>query len=175
MMRGTGSLQPRKLTASRDERGASALTSIPFLRTPTRGTQGAKSSPHQTREPVGWCRRTRECYAEPSLPRQTGRPDTVTQTKQPSLPYTALRHRHASHRAHKTRHDTAHNRQANTSTSTAPPSQSSTLRLPWGARGCTDGDRRGLVTKEDLHMIGTSAAERTGEGHCEITGEELCM
>ena len=52
--------------------------------------------------------------------------------------------RRASHRTRKTRQDTAHDRQANTSTSTAPRSRSNTLRLPWGAQGCTEGDRRGL-------------------------------
>ena len=45
-----------------------------------------------------------------------------------------------------TRHDTAHGRQADTSTSTTLPSRNSTLGLPWGARGRTKGDRRGFAT-----------------------------
>ena len=46
----------------------------------------------------------------------------------------------------KTQHDMAHGRQADTSTSTAPPSWNGTLRLPWGAQGRAKGDRRGLAT-----------------------------
>ena len=174
-VRGTHCPQPRKLTASRVERGASTLTNKPFLLTPTRGTQGAKSSPHGTREPTGSCRQTWECYAERSPLRRTGRPDTRAQAWLPQLPDTALRHRHASHRTRKTRHDTAHDRRANTSTSTAPPSRGSTLRLPWGTQGCTEGDRRGLATDGGGHMISTSEAERTAEGHREIPGDELCV
>ena len=45
-----------------------------------------------------------------------------------------------------TQHNTAHGREADTNTSTAPPSRNGTLGLPWGAQGCTKGDRRGLAT-----------------------------
>ena len=176
MVRGTRSPQPRKLTASRSESGASTLTSIPFvLLTPTRNTQGAKSSRRGTHKPARSCRQTWECCAEPSPPRPTGRPDTRTRAKPPSPPETAQRHRHAHHRTRKTWHDTAHDRPANTSTSTAPLSKSSALGLPWGARGCVEGDRRGLATDGGVHMIGTSDAERTAEGHCEIPDDGLCV
>ena len=46
----------------------------------------------------------------------------------------------------KTQHDIAHGRQADTSTSTAPPSWTGTLGLPWGAQGRAKGHRRGLAT-----------------------------
>ena len=63
--------------------GASTLTSNPFLRTPTRGTQGATGSPHATREPAGSSRQTGKCYAEPSPPRRTKRPDTRARAEPP--------------------------------------------------------------------------------------------
>ena len=111
--------------------------------------------------------------AQPAAP--DGKPRHQSTNQATLTPHTALQHRHASHRTRKTRHDTAHDRQANTNTSTAPPSRGSTRRLPWGARGCAEGDRRGLATDAGVHMIGTSAAKRTAEGHCVTPGEELCM
>ena len=175
MVRGTRSPQPRKLTASRSERGAATLTGVPFLRTPPRGTQGTMGSLHGTREPAGSCRREQECFAEPSPLRRTERPGTKARAKPSQPPNTALRHRQASHITRETRHDTAHDRQADTNTSTAPLSRSSTLRLPWGARGCTKGDRRGLATDGGVHMNSTGEAERTAEGRCEIPDNGLCV
>ena len=75
----------------------------------------------------------------------------------------------------KTRHDTAHDRKADRNTSTAPPGRNSTLGLPWGAWGCTKGDRRGLATDEGVHMNGRDEAERTAEGHWGIPDDGLCM
>ena len=63
--------------------GASTLTSTPFLRTPTRGTQGTMGSPHGAREPASSCRRARGCYAEPSPLRRTERPDTKAGAEPP--------------------------------------------------------------------------------------------
>ena len=74
-----------------------------------------------------------------------------------------------------TRHDTAHDRLADTNASTAPPSRSSTLGFPWGARGCIKGDRRGLATDGGVHMNSTGEADRTAEGHREIPDDVLCV
>ena len=49
----------------------------------------ARGPAHGTHKPAGSCRRTRECYAEPSPPRRTGLPDTRAQ--QPSEYYLAGR------------------------------------------------------------------------------------
>ena len=146
-----------------------------FLLPPIRNTQGAKSSPRGTQKPAGSCRRTRECCAEPSPTPWTGRPDTRAQARPPQPPETAPRHRHAHHWTRKTRHNRAHGRPANTSTSTSPPSKRSNLGLSWRARGCTEGDRRGLATDGCVNMISTSEAERTVEVHCEKTDEGLCV
>ena len=52
----------------------------------------------------------------------------------------------------KTQHDMAHGRQADTSTSSAPPSWNTTLRLPLGAQGRAKGDRRGLATGRGVYI-----------------------
>ena len=73
------------------------------------------------------------------------------------------------------RHEKAHGRQTGTSTSTAPPSWSNALGLPWGAQGHTEGDRRGLATDGGVHMSGTSETGSTATEHHEIPDNRLCM
>ena len=75
--RGMFPAAPKAISVEEREGGPAAdlsvrLTSLSgkadkrWARGPTRGTH----------EPAGPCRRTRECYAEPSSPRRTGLPDT---------------------------------------------------------------------------------------------------
>ena len=73
------------------------------------------------------------------------------------------------------RHEKAHGRQTGTSTSTAPPSWSNALGVPWGAQGHTEGDRQGLATDGSIHMSGTSKTGSTATEHREIPDNGLCM
>ena len=123
---------------------------------------------------------TRDQQARQLMPAST----VVLRQAQPAAPYGTPRHQSKSQAiltsGHRTKaptrqpqnpQDTARygtDRQANTSTRTAPPSKHGTLGLPWGARGCTEGDRRGLATNRAVYMNGTSAAERSAKGHCQI-------
>ena len=136
------------------------LTTITFLQTPTRATQGTKGSPQGTRKPAGSCRRARECYTKPSPPRRMERSTPKHEPRHPNR---------------QTPHCRQAGRQADTNTSTAPPNWSSTLGLPWGAQGCTKGDRRSLATDGGVHMNSTGEAERTAEEHCEIPDDGLCV
>ena len=71
----------RKLTKSLSGRGAATLPDFPVLRSPTRGTRGATSSPHGA-TPTPY-QQARICYAEPKPPRRTERPGITAQAEPP--------------------------------------------------------------------------------------------
>ena len=181
MLRGTRSPQPRKLSASRSERGASRLSP------PDPSPEHAMGQGLTARDPqVRWL-----------LPANSG----MLRRAQPARPYGTPRHRSTSQATlnsgnrtdaptraapglqgtersstEQAWHPAARtNRPVDTSTSTAPASRRSSLGLPCGARQCTEEDRRGLATNRGVHMIGTSEAERTAERHCEMQDDGLCV
>ena len=76
---------------------------------------------------------------------------------------------------HKTRHDMAHGRQADTNTSTAPASWKSTLGPHGEHREAPRGTDGALPPAGGVHMNGTGDTGRTATEHREIPDGGLCM